>query len=94
MEQKLSAPTAGFPFGLSINDTVLISGLGRDTIYRAIRDGRLKARKVGRRTLVLRTDLEAFLSGLPQLHLGGLQPDGACSAPPHPASMSRRGRQW
>ena len=33
-------------------------------LYDAIRDGRLVARKWGRRTIVLRSDLEAFLQGL------------------------------
>lgn len=65
--------------GFSINDAVLASGLGRDMIYGAIRDGRLKARKVGRRTLILRADLEAYLCNLPTLELnraprGGRRP--------------------
>jgi len=41
------------------------SGLGRDTIYKAIHKGQLKARKLGRRTVVLASDLQAFLESLP-----------------------------
>lgn len=65
--------------GFSINDAVLASGLGRDMIYGAIRDGRLKARKVGRRTLILRADLEAYLSSLPELQLSILPSGGSGS---------------
>jgi hypothetical protein len=34
-------------------------------LYQAIADGTLKARKLGKRTLVLRADLQAFLASLP-----------------------------
>ena len=49
----------------SIAETMAQSGLGRDTIYKAIHQGRLKARKLGRRTIVLASDLQAFLETLP-----------------------------
>ncbi len=42
-----------------------LTGIGRDHWYKAIKDGKLKAVKQGRRTLVLRQDLEAFLTSLP-----------------------------
>jgi excisionase family DNA binding protein len=44
-----------------------LSGLCRATVYAAIRNGRLKARKQGARTLVLRDDLHSWLEGLPVL---------------------------
>jgi excisionase family DNA binding protein len=49
----------------SIAEVMLQSGLGRDTIYKAINSGRLPARKVGRRTIVLATDMQRFLEALP-----------------------------
>ena len=49
----------------SIAEVMTQSGLGRDTIYKAIHEGRLKARKLGRRTVVLAGDLQAFLEALP-----------------------------
>jgi len=52
----------------SIAEVMLQSGLGRDTIYKAINSGRLPARKVGRRTIVLTTDLQRFLEALPRLN--------------------------
>jgi excisionase family DNA binding protein len=51
--------------GLSVSDACRIAGIGRTKIYEAISDGRLKARKFGKRTLVLRADLQDFLTGLP-----------------------------
>jgi excisionase family DNA binding protein len=40
------------PLAVSINDTVRMLGIGRTSIYRMIKDGRLEAFKLGRRTLV------------------------------------------
>lgn len=53
----------------SINETVASTGLGRSSIYEAIREGRLRARKVGRRTVVLAADLNDFLASLPALYV-------------------------
>ena len=50
----------------SISETAEISGLGRTKIYEEIKAGRLIARKVGDRTIILRTDREAYLSALPR----------------------------
>jgi excisionase family DNA binding protein len=50
---------------LSIAETCAAGGFGRTTAYEAIADGRLKARKLGRRTLVLADDLRDFLRTLP-----------------------------
>lgn len=53
------------PEGLSVTEVCRVAGIGRTKIYEAIADGRLVARKFGKRTLVLRADLNAFLSNLP-----------------------------
>jgi len=42
-----------------------LSGLGRDTLYKAIHAGRLPARKLGRRTIIIANDLQQFLESLP-----------------------------
>jgi excisionase family DNA binding protein len=49
----------------SIAETCALTGLGRDSIYSAIRSGKLLARKLGRRTLITDDDLRQFLAGLP-----------------------------
>ena len=51
--------------GLSISEACAMAGIGRTKIYQAISDGSLKARKWGKRTLVLRDDLRDFLASLP-----------------------------
>jgi len=51
----------------SVPETMCVLGLCRDSIYRLIREGRLPARKIGRRTVVLESDLQAFLEALPKL---------------------------
>ena len=51
----------------SIPETIERLGIGRDNVYRAIREGLLVARKYGKRTLILESDLEAFLKSLPRL---------------------------
>jgi excisionase family DNA binding protein len=51
--------------GLSISEACAVAGIGRTKIYQAIAEGSLKARKCGKRTLVLRDDLRAFPASLP-----------------------------
>jgi excisionase family DNA binding protein len=51
--------------GLSIAEACNVAGIGRTKIYQAITQGQLKARKFGKRTLVLRSELQHFLDNLP-----------------------------
>jgi excisionase family DNA binding protein len=51
--------------GLSISEASAVAGIGRTKIYQAISDGNLKARKCGKRTIVLREELRQFLASLP-----------------------------
>ncbi len=50
---------------LTIPETCEETRLGRTKIYEAIREGLLIARKFGRKTLILRSDLRQFLNALP-----------------------------
>ena len=43
------------------------SRLGRTKVYQLIADGELKSKKVGRKTLILRADAEAWLNNLPEV---------------------------
>jgi hypothetical protein len=54
------------PIGMTIDDAVTCSGIGRTKIFEAIKKRRLKARKYGRRTIILADDLTAFLHSLPE----------------------------
>lgn len=49
---------------LSIEEARTITGIGRTNLYKAINSGVLKARKYGKRTIILRDDLDAFLNSL------------------------------
>jgi len=51
----------------SIKALVKMTGIGRSTIFKQIAAGQLNAKKLGNRTIVLRTDAELWLSGLPNL---------------------------
>lgn len=50
---------------LSIEEARSVTGLGRTKIYQLISTGQLKAKKIGKRTVVLKDDLETFLKNLP-----------------------------
>ena len=53
------------PLALGSFEAARAAGVGRSTIFEDIKVGRLKARKAGRRTLILRDDLAAWLASLP-----------------------------
>ncbi len=57
--------------GLSITEACSLAGIGRTRLYEAIANGSLRARKFGKRTLVLRTDLQDFLNHLPTVQADG-----------------------
>lgn len=60
-----SKPAAEVAMAHTIEDVARITTCGRTSIYQAIKDGALKARKCGRRTLILDADLRAWLAALP-----------------------------
>ena len=53
--------------GLTLVEASAISGIGRTKLYQAISQRKLKARKWGSRTIVLRSDLLQFLNSLPEV---------------------------
>lgn len=62
---------------LTISEAVAASRIGRTSLYGLIRDGKLDARKVGRRTLVPATALQRLLERLPSAAANGLAKGGA-----------------
>jgi excisionase family DNA binding protein len=48
----------------SINEFAATYGLGRSTVYRLLRSGDLKARKIGKRTVIAAEDAESWLGRL------------------------------
>jgi excisionase family DNA binding protein len=49
----------------TIPEAATASSLGQTSLYKAIKDGQLTARKYGTRTVITRADLTAFLEKLP-----------------------------
>ena len=51
-------------FAYSIGETLEEVPVGRGTLYREIRENRLRVTKIGRRTVILADDLRAWLERL------------------------------
>jgi excisionase family DNA binding protein len=66
--------TSDKPISFDIITAAKFCGVGRSTLYEEIRSGRLKARKCGAKTLLLRRDLEAFVESLPVAPIVGSRP--------------------
>lgn len=49
---------------MNIEEVREATGIGRTKIYEAINHGLLRAKKYGKRTIILREDLDDFLSNL------------------------------
>ncbi|MBX9989353.1 MAG: helix-turn-helix domain-containing protein [Phreatobacter oligotrophus] len=61
----LSASAPRERLAYSVDEAAACLGLSRAHVYRMIAQGRLQPRKAGKRTLILRSDLVAFLESLP-----------------------------
>lgn len=51
------------PLAYSINEACRVSSLGRTRLYQLIGEGRLEARKIGKRTLIPAASLRALIAG-------------------------------
>lgn len=49
----------------SIDEFCALAGIGRTLAYAEIKEGRLRTRKAGRRTIILPADVDTWLSELP-----------------------------
>jgi excisionase family DNA binding protein len=59
----------GVKGAMSITETAEFIGHSRSTVWQLIRSGALPARKSGRRTILLTSDVLRFLESLPQREL-------------------------
>jgi len=50
---------------LSVSEAQQILKIGKTKFYSLLKTGHIPGRKLGRRTVILRSDLNSYLSGLP-----------------------------
>ena len=55
---------------LTIEDAVKTSGLARSRLYILLAEGKIEARKAGRRTLIVGDSLRRYLESLPLAQIG------------------------
>jgi excisionase family DNA binding protein len=53
------------PLAYTIQEATKVAKVGRSKLYLAVSDGSLRARKLGKKTLILPADLERWLEALP-----------------------------
>jgi excisionase family DNA binding protein len=70
---------------LTIPETCAESRIGRTKIYEAINEGLLPAKKLGRKTIILRSDLRQFLAALPNIR----EPPSIRDGPPERPNAQR-----
>jgi len=60
-EQDRSPPPMEAALAYSPKDAALVAGLGRTTIYKMVKEGRLELRKVGSRSLITAASLRQLV---------------------------------
>lgn len=53
------------PISVTIPQAIAMTGLGRSSIYLLFKEKKLTARKAGKRTLILASELEEYIRSLP-----------------------------
>ncbi|WP_298283649.1 hypothetical protein [Acidocella sp.] len=57
-------------FALTVENAVKASGLARSRIYLLLGEGKLEAKKAGKRTLIMADSLRRYLESLPPAEIG------------------------
>lgn len=77
MPEHQTIPPAPLSYSLkaaySLKESMAIIGISRFAIYGEINAGRLKIRKIGSRSIVLKADMDAYLAALPIAEPGKLE---------------------
>lgn len=51
------------PLAYSVAEAIRVSSIGKTRLYALIKEGRLEARKIGKRTLIPASSLRALING-------------------------------
>lgn len=57
--------TAPQPLSFNVQTACALTGIGRTRFYELLNTGDISSRKIGKRRIILRADLEAFLATQP-----------------------------
>lgn len=78
---------------LTIKEACQLARCGKNTIYSALQAGALAGRKLGKKTLIMRVELIAWLEGLPRYQSEiPVDADEAAPAPPEKPERPRKVR--
>lgn len=61
--QETPESTIPQPLAYSPGEAARVSGLGRTTIYKLMKEGQLRSRKIGARTIIRADDLLGLITG-------------------------------
>lgn len=59
-----------YKLAYTVVEAAAVAGVGRTSIFEEIRNNRLVARKIGRRTVILKKDLDNWLESRPLVRTG------------------------
>lgn len=59
------------PISVTIKQAIAMTGIGRSSLYKLFKEGRLRPRKAGKRVLLLVEDLEHLVKSLPNAKTWG-----------------------
>lgn len=74
---RSSQPVGNAPRAFSVEEFSRRYRIGRTKVYEELKLGRLRARKIGRRTIIPADDAESWLHGLPHMKTTNRQGGGA-----------------
>ncbi len=66
MTERHTSDGATEPLTVAIDNAVSLTGIPRTTIYQLLRDDKIEARKVGRRTLIVWSTLKLYVESQPR----------------------------